>query len=65
MLKDYFYTDEYGFMFEAITFHLYGNGFGTIYPEESKILVDKQASGYLNLEDLLQVSIENSYIPDY
>ena len=31
----------------------------------AKSLEDKQASGYINLEDLLKVSAENGFIPEY
>ena len=65
ILKEYFYTDEYGFMFDAIEFQMYGEEFGKVHPEESRILKDKQASGYLNLDDLIDISIANSFIPKY
>jgi hypothetical protein len=31
----------------------------------AKSLEDKQASGYINMEDLLKVSGENGFIPEY
>lgn len=52
-------------MFDGIKFQMYGNGFRDKWPDESKALEDKQASGYLNLEHLLDVSAENSFIPSY
>jgi hypothetical protein len=65
VIKDYFYTDEYGFMFDAIQFQMYGEGFKTNQPEMASILEDKQASGYLALEDLLKVSADNGFIQPY
>ena len=63
ILEDYFYTDEYGLMFDNIEFEMYGEGFKLKQPEMAKMLDDKQASGYLNLEQLLQFSAENGFIP--
>ena len=53
---DKMYSRDYGYMFGKMPFLLYGKNFMRENPDEAQLVFDKQATGYINLDQMAIVA---------